>query len=93
MEEFTGNPPYSISPYSAVRQATVVRRPITHTFEVFVTAIGVWWPVQPFSAGGERVVDVTMEPRLNGRVYETWADGTVGDGAACWPSIPRTGSR
>ena len=77
MEEFTGNPPYSISPYSAVRQATVVRRPITHTFEVFVTAIGVWWPVQPFSAGGERVVDVTVEPRLNGRVYETWADGTV----------------
>jgi uncharacterized protein YndB with AHSA1/START domain len=60
-----------------VRQATLVRSEISHTFDVFVTAIGVWWPVQPFSAGGERVVDVTVEPRLHGRVYETWADGTV----------------
>jgi len=62
-----------------VRQATLVRSEITHTFEVFVSSIRVWWPVQPFSAGGERVVNVTVEPRLNGRVYETWADGTVVD--------------
>jgi uncharacterized protein YndB with AHSA1/START domain len=62
-----------------VRQATLVRSEIAHTFEVFVSSIGVWWPVQPFSAGGERVVDVTVEPRLHGRVYETWADGTVVD--------------
>jgi uncharacterized protein YndB with AHSA1/START domain len=60
-----------------VRQATTVRSEIGHTFEVFVSSIGVWWPVQPFSAGGERVVGVTVEPRLHGRVYETWADGTV----------------
>jgi uncharacterized protein YndB with AHSA1/START domain len=60
-----------------VRQATLVRSEIAHTFEVFVSSIGVWWPVQQFSAGGERVVDVTVEPRLHGRVYETWADGTV----------------
>jgi uncharacterized protein YndB with AHSA1/START domain len=60
-----------------VRQATLVRSDIAHTFEVFVTAIGVWWPVQPLSAGGERTVDVTVEPRLHGRVFETWADGTV----------------
>jgi Activator of Hsp90 ATPase homolog 1-like protein len=60
-----------------VRQATLVRSDISHTFDVFVTDIGVWWPVQPFSAGRERVVGVTVEPRLHGRVYETWADGTV----------------
>src|ERR1700752_5393412 len=60
-----------------VRQATVVRSEISHTFEVFVNSIGVWWPVQPFSAGGDRVVGGTVEPRLDGRVYETWADGTV----------------
>src|SRR6201987_1968831 len=62
-----------------VRQATLVRSEITHTFEVFVSSIGVWWPVQRFSAGGERVVDVTVEPRRHGRGYETWADGTVED--------------
>jgi uncharacterized protein YndB with AHSA1/START domain len=60
-----------------VRQATLVRSDIAHTFEVFVTAIGVWWPVQPLSAGGDLAVDVTVEPRLHGRVFETWADGTV----------------
>jgi uncharacterized protein YndB with AHSA1/START domain len=60
-----------------VRQATLVRSDIVHTFDVFVSTIGVWWPVQPFSAGGDRVRDVTVEQRLGGRVFETWADGTV----------------
>lgn len=61
-----------------VRQATTVRSDIDHTFEVFVRTIGVWWP-RPFSAGGDRVRDVTLERRPGGRVYETWADGTVVD--------------
>ena len=39
--------------------------------------IGVWWPRQPYSVGGDRVRDVTVEPHLGGRVYETWDDGTV----------------
>ncbi|HKT04851.1 MAG TPA: SRPBCC domain-containing protein, partial [Rugosimonospora sp.] len=59
-----------------VRQATMVRSDIAHTFEVFVRTIGAWWPVSPFSAGQDRVRDVTVEPRLGGRVYETWQDGT-----------------
>jgi uncharacterized protein YndB with AHSA1/START domain len=60
-----------------VRQSTVVRSDLNHTFEVFVRTIGTWWPVQPFSAGHDRVRDVTVEPRVGGRVYETWADGTT----------------
>ncbi|MEO3859891.1 SRPBCC domain-containing protein [Acrocarpospora sp. B8E8] len=60
-----------------VRQATLVRSDIDHTFEVFVAAIGAWWPVQPFSAGRDQVRDVTFEQRVGGRVYETWQDGTV----------------
>lgn len=60
-----------------VRQATIVRSDIDHTFDVFVRTMGIWWPVQPFSAGGERVRDVTLERWIGGRVYETWADGTV----------------
>lgn len=60
-----------------VCQATLVRSDVGHTFAVFVGAIGVWWPVQPFSAGKDRVRDVTIEPLLGGRVYETWDDGTT----------------
>jgi uncharacterized protein YndB with AHSA1/START domain len=60
-----------------VRQSTVVRSDLDHTFDVFVRTIGIWWPVQPFSAGQDRVRDVTVEPRAGGRVYETWQDGTT----------------
>lgn len=59
-----------------VRQATIVRSDIGHTFDVFVRTIGRWWPVNPFSAGRDQVRAVTVEPRAGGRVYETWQDGT-----------------
>jgi hypothetical protein len=62
-----------------VRAATYVRSDITHTFEAFVRTIGAWWPARPFSAGKDRVRDITIEPRSGGRVFETWADGTVAD--------------
>ena len=62
-----------------VRQATVVRSDVGHTFEVFVRTIGVWWPVNPFSAGKDRVRDVTFERQAGGRVFETWTDGTEVD--------------
>ena len=59
-----------------VRQSVVVRSDLRHTFGTFVRAIGAWWPVTPFSAGGDEVRDVTFEQRQGGRVYETWQDGT-----------------
>jgi hypothetical protein len=60
-----------------IRQASIVRSNIEHTFSAFVRHIGSWWPVEVFSAGKERVGAVTIEPRLGGRVFETWDDGTV----------------
>jgi len=66
-------------PPRPVRQSTVVRSDVAHTFEVFVRTIGAWWPINPASAGGERTRDVTVEPELGGRVYETWDDGTTVD--------------
>ena len=60
-----------------IRQSTLVRSDLDHTFEVFVRTLGVWWPVQPFSAGRDRVREVTLEQRAGGRVYETWQDGTT----------------
>ncbi|MEU4689571.1 SRPBCC domain-containing protein [Actinoplanes sp. NPDC023714] len=59
-----------------IKQATIVRSGRAHTFDVFVRDIGAWWPTRPFSLGHEKVVAVTFEQRLGGRVYETWADGT-----------------
>jgi hypothetical protein len=60
-----------------IRQATTVRSDVEHTFTVFVREIGTWWPTPAFSAGGDRVRTVTVEPRRGGRVYETWHDDTV----------------
>lgn len=59
-----------------VRQATMVRSDIEHTFDTFVRTIGAWWPVDPFSRGQIRVCDVVFERRVGGRVYEIWDDGT-----------------
>lgn len=59
-----------------VRQSTVVRSGIAHTFDVFVREIGAWWPVRPFSLGADQVREVTFEREIGGRVYETWHDGT-----------------
>ncbi len=76
----TGDPgsPAVVTPLRRppVRQSVMVRAPLRHTFEVFVRTIGIWWPVQPFSSGKDRVRDITLEQREGGRVYETWADGT-----------------
>lgn len=60
-----------------VRQSTLVRSTLEHTFTVFVGTIGQWWPLRPYSAGGDRARDVALEGRPGGRVYETWDDGTV----------------
>jgi hypothetical protein len=62
-----------------VRESTLVRSDIDHTFDVFVRTIHLWWPLQPMSFGRERVRDVTFETRVGGRVYETWDDGTTVD--------------
>ena len=62
-----------------VRQSTIVRSDVDHTFEAFVRMIGAWWPVVPLSVGKGRVRDVTVDQRLGGRVYETWDDGTTKD--------------
>ena len=59
-----------------IRQATMVRSDLEHTFGVFVREIGKWWPTQTHSLGGERVIDVVFEERAGGRVYEVWDDGT-----------------
>jgi hypothetical protein len=60
-----------------VHASTLVRSDRAHTFDAFVRTIGTWWPVTPFSAGRDRVREITVEPRVGGTVYETWDDGTT----------------
>ncbi len=43
-----------------VRASTLVRSDAAHTFDTFVRTIGAWWPVDPFSAGRDRVHDGTV---------------------------------
>jgi hypothetical protein len=62
-----------------VRQSTLVRSGLEHTFDVFVREIGSWWPLAPFSMGEERVRSVTFERAVGGRVYETWDDASEHD--------------
>src|SRR5215469_4222760 len=78
-DEPAGRPMVTALRRPPVRQSTVVRASLEHTFGVFVAEIGAWWPAQPFSAGKERVRDITIEQRQGGRVYETWDDGTEVD--------------
>jgi uncharacterized protein YndB with AHSA1/START domain len=66
-----------------VRQSTLVRSGRRHTFDTFVRTIGIWWPVTAFSAGRDRVRDVTFERYEGGRVYEMWHDGTE----ICWGEL------
>lgn len=58
-----------------IRQSTIVRSSAEHTFHTFVRTLDQWWPLRTHSQGGEKVVSVTCEQRVGGRVYETWADG------------------
>ena len=62
-----------------VRRSALVRAGRQHTFDTFTDTIGAWWPVNPFSAGKDRVRAVTVDKRVGGRVYETWDDGTESD--------------
>lgn len=62
-----------------IRQSTTVRSDLDHVFTTFVRTIGVWWPLQPMSIGGDRARSVTIEEHTGGRVYETWDDGTTAD--------------
>ncbi len=59
-----------------VRQSITIESSIEHTFEVFVSELASWWPLDPFSFGGrERIDTVWIDRRIGGRVIERWRDG------------------
>jgi uncharacterized protein YndB with AHSA1/START domain len=61
-----------------VRQSVMVERSPEEAFRVFTDAMGSWWPLEGFSEG-EKPVDVRLEPRVGGRLYEVGEDGSESD--------------
>jgi hypothetical protein len=45
-----------------------------HAYATFMARIGEWWPAA-FSAGGDDLADVVIEPQVGGRVYEISKSG------------------
>lgn len=63
----------SISPAPVVKVLRVGATP-TDAFDVFTNRMVRWWP-KTHSIVGEPQVDITLEPRVDGRWYETGESG------------------
>jgi len=48
--------------------------PAPHAFEVWTSEISKWWPTE-HTVTGEAALDIVLEPRVEGRVYERTASG------------------
>jgi uncharacterized protein YndB with AHSA1/START domain len=62
-----------------VRSSVTVKLPRDEAFRLFTERIGRWWPLQRHSVYDAEAVDVTLEPRVGGRLYESAADGRTSD--------------
>jgi uncharacterized protein YndB with AHSA1/START domain len=67
----------------AVRKSLYVECPQARAFEVFTREIGTWWPTHSHSVGGSKIVEVSFEEKVGGRIYETHDDGGEDD----WGSV------
>jgi uncharacterized protein YndB with AHSA1/START domain len=57
-----------------LRLAFDVDRPAEHAFTVWTRDIGRWWPAD-HTATGAADLDVVLEPRVGGRLFERASDG------------------
>ena len=61
-----------------LRLAFEVACPPEHAFEVWTGRIGQWWPAD-HTASGEDGLEVVLEPRSGGRIFERTRAGTEHD--------------
>ena len=54
----------------AVRKTVLVDFAPAEAFELFTAKIASWWPVRTHSYGGDEVLEVVLESRVGGRLYE-----------------------
>jgi hypothetical protein len=52
--------------------------PAEHAFEVWTAGISLWWP-RDHTVTAQQMLDVVIEPRVGGRIFERTATGTEHD--------------
>jgi len=68
-----------------VRVSVTVRRPQAEVFRTFTNGMGTWWPRGTHSIAADtfdgqvKVVELTFEEGVGGRIYERMSDGREGD--------------
>lgn len=62
-------------PVPPVEQSVLVACAPARAFQAFTAEIGQWWPLATHSVAQEQARNVTIEPGLGGRVFETDAAG------------------
>lgn len=62
---------------AALHKSLTVDCDVEHAFRMFTEEIASWWPTHSHSVGGDKVVTVVFDGRLDGSVYEQQADGTI----------------
>jgi len=62
-----------------VRSSVTVQLPRDEAFRLFTEGISRWWPLATHSVFDADATNVTMEPRVGGRLYEASADGRTSD--------------
>ena len=67
-----------------LRFALDVACPADHAFAVWTSGIGTWWPAD-HTVTGEDGLDVVLEPRVGGRIFERTSGGVEHD----WGEVTR----
>jgi uncharacterized protein YndB with AHSA1/START domain len=62
-----------------VRATVTVELPRDEAFRLFTERMGSWWPLGTHSVYEHQAVNVTLEPRVGGHLYESTADGRTSD--------------
>lgn len=62
-----------------VRSSVTVKLARDEAFRLFTERMGSWWPMAKDSVYQAEAVNVTLEPRVGGRLYESAADGRTSD--------------
>ena len=68
-----------IETVAPVQVGITVASGVGHAFRTFTEDMGAWWPSHSHSIGEARVTAVVLEPRVGGRLFERWDDGTEHD--------------
>ena len=59
-----------------IRKSITVSKSPADAFRKFTDGIGKWWPLKEgFSFGGDRTLDMFLESKVGGRLYERFHDG------------------